>query len=248
MDARSRMREYKKVQMTHTADIGMALRAHLRSHNGGVLAASGVAVVFSAVGWAVLYGVSYWMTMIALTVFRNGDAGRPAEFNTVFFGTAAVLLLAARVDQYFFPSERAVDGRPPMEHLADLLFFVPRFTMSCWQNLGALARLTDAELPDAVRLLDELRTGGRVSLQELPAQFPDGRTLQRLLNALTRSGLIEYYREKEMTLLRFGALAPVTFRSGPPRVPTPDDPLAEMPQVKIRTRTLDPEEDVESGE
>ncbi|MEO6789237.1 MAG: hypothetical protein ABI318_24190, partial [Chthoniobacteraceae bacterium] len=158
--------------MTDTANTEKALRAHLRSHNGGVLAASGMALIFSAIGWAVLYGVSYWVTMIALTVFRNGDAARPAEFNAVFLGTAAVLLLAARVDQWFFPSERAVDERPPAEHFADLIFFVPRFTMSCWQNLGALARLKDEELPDAARLLDNLRTGGRVSLQELPAQFP----------------------------------------------------------------------------
>jgi len=241
------MRKAARVQSTDTES---ALRAHLRSYNGGVLAASGMALVFSTIGWAVLYGVSYWMTMLVLTISHNGDAGRPAEFNTVFFGTAGVLMLAARADQWLFPSERAVDERPRLEHFADLLFFVPRFTMSCWQNLGALARLTDAELPGAAQLLEDLRAGGRVSLQELPARFPDGRTRRRMVEALMRSGLIEQQKEKDMTWLRFGALAPVTFRSGPSLPPEQDDPLAEMPQVKIRTRTSlpDPQEDAESGE
>ncbi len=223
----------------------MALRAHLRSHNGGVLAASGMAFIFSAIGWTVLYGVSYWLTMIALVVAHSDESERPAQFNAVFFGTAAVLLLAARVDQWLFPSERAVDERPPVEHFADLIFFVPRFTMSCWQNLGALARLTNAELPDAARLLDALKPGERVSVQELPAQFPDERQRQRMLDALFVTGLIDQFREQNMTWLRLGALAPNTFRSGHASLPKPDDPLAGVPHVKTRRRVrlLEPPED-----
>ena len=213
-----------------------ALRAHLRSHNRGVLAASGVALVFSAIGWAVLYGVSYWAAMIALTIARNGDAARPAEFNVVFLGTAAVLLLAARADQWFFPNERAVDERPPVEHFADVIFFVPRFTMSCWQNLGALARLGKAELAEAARLLDSLKLQGRVSLQELPAMFREERARQRMLEALLAGALIDLRREDDMTWLHLSALAPDVFRSGQASLPSPDDPLAGVPQVKIRRR------------
>ena len=213
-----------------------ALRAHLRSHNRGVLAASGVALVFSCIAWAMLYGVSYWMTMMALTIARNGDTAMPGEFSAVFFGTAAVLLLAARMDQWLFPNERAVDERPPVEHFADVIFFVPRFTMSCWQNLGALARLTEAELPDAARLLDALKLEGRVSLQELPAICSNDRARHRMLEALLVAGLIDLRREEDITWLHLGALAPDVFRSGKTSLPSPEDPLAGVPQVKIRSR------------
>jgi hypothetical protein len=217
-------------------DTEKALQAHLRSHNGNVLAASGIALVFSAAGWAALYGVSYWMTMIVVTLGHNGDGNVPPLFNKVFFGMAAVLLLAARADQFLFPTERAVDERPPAEHFADVLFFVPRFTMSCWQNLGALARLTQDELPDAARLLEHLKIEKRVALQELPAMTPDERRRQRMLDALLVTGLIDQRRDEDITWLHLGALAPDVFRSKAGALPGPEDPLAGVPQVKIRRR------------
>lgn len=211
-----------------------ALRAHLRSHNRGVLAASGVALIFSVIGWAVLYGLSFWVAMFALTVARNGEAERPAEFNMIFFGTAAVLLLAARVDQWFFPHERAVDERPPVEHFADVIFFVPRFTMSSWQNLGALARLSPAELADAAVLLDALKLHRKISLQEFPAMFRGARARQRMLESLLVAELIDLRREEDMTWVHLSALAPDVFGGDRASLQSPDDPLAGVPQVKIR--------------
>jgi len=233
MDAGGGMGEAARVQMTETEK---ALRAHVRSHNGGVLAASGIALVFSAIGWAVLYGTSYWLTMFALAIASDGETRVPAVFHAVFFGTVAVLMLAARLDQFFFPNERAVDERPPVEHLADLLFFVPRFTMSCWQNLGALAWLSRDELPDAARLMDDVKTEGRVSLQKLPAIFPDARRMRRTLEALLVMGLLDQRQEKNLTWLHLSALAPDVFRDGPANLPAPDDPLAGVPHARIRRR------------
>lgn len=232
MDGPAGMHEAGRVQ---TTDTETALRAHVRSHNACVLAASGVALVFSLVGWALLYGAIYWVAMISLAV-ANHDETMPAEFNWIFLGVAGVLLLAARVDQFFFPNERAVDERPPVEHFADILFFVPRFTMSCWQNLGALARLGDSEVADAAKLLDLLKTGERVSLQELPAMFPDDRARERMLTALLVMGLIDQRREKNMIWLHLGALAPDVFRSASGKLHAPEDPLAGVQQVKIRPR------------
>jgi hypothetical protein len=233
MDGDGGMGDFPSVQVTETEK---ALRAHLRSHNGSVLAASVMALVFSTIGWAVLYGASYWLTMFALAIANQGETGVPSAFHAVFFGTAAVLMLAARVDQFLFPSERAVDERPPVEHLGDFLFFVPRFTMSCWQNLGALAWLSRGEWPDAARLMDALRLGGRVSLQELPAMFPDDRRLRRTLEALSVTGLIDQRREKSLTWIHLGALAPDVFRGLAGTLPAPEDPLAGVPHARIRRR------------
>ncbi len=213
-----------------------ALRAHLRSHNANVLMASGVALIFSTIGWAVLYGASYWATLILVSVRNNGDGGVPQVFNLVFFGSATVLMLAARIDQWFFPDERMPDERPPVEHFADILFFVPRFTMSCWQNLGALAHLGRREMPDAVRLMDHLKTEQRTSLQELPALFPDERRRRRMLDALLVTGLVDQRCEDSLIWLQIGALAPDSFRIRPGTLPAPEDPLAGVPQVKIRRR------------
>ena len=213
-----------------------ALRAHLRSHNLVVLTASGVAILFSALGWAVLYGISYWVTLIVVTLASNGGSQVPAIFNPVFFGTVAILMLAARLDQWIFPDERAVDERPPMEHFADILFFVPRFTMSCWQNLGALAWLGDDELQDGARLMDHLKTETRISLQELPGMISNERHLHRVLGALLMTSLVDQRRDESLTWLYVGALAPEEFRSKKTALPAPEDPLAGVPQVRIRRR------------
>ena len=60
--------------MPHTATENV-LRSHLRSHNSSVLMASAVALLFSAIGWGILYGASYWFTMMALTVIRWDEGG-----------------------------------------------------------------------------------------------------------------------------------------------------------------------------
>ena len=241
------LRQDRGVSQTSTEK---ALRAHLHSHNLAVLAASGGAIFFSAIGWAALYGISHWVTLIVITLGSNGGGEMPAIFNSVFFGTAAVLMLASRVDQWFFPDERAVDERPPAEHLADILFFVPRFTMSCWQNLGALAWLSADELPDAARLLDHLKIADRIPLQELPAMISGERRMHRLLGALLVTALVDQRREGSLTWIHVGALAPDVFRSKKGALPAPEDPLASVPQVKIRRRVrlLPPQEDGADGQ
>ena len=231
-----RMRALRRHSGVSPPSTEQALRAHLRSHNGTVLMASGVAAIFSAIGWGVLYGVSYWITMMSIAVRNNGDGGVPQVFNFVFIGSATVLMLAARLDQWFFPNDRMPDQRPPVEHFADILFFVPRFTMSCWQNLGALAYLSRGEMPDAVRLMDQLRTERRVSLQELPAMFPDDQRRNQMLNTLMVTGLVDQRREDHLIWLHLGALAPDYFRDQSGALPPPDDPLAGIPQVNIRRR------------
>ena len=213
-----------------------ALRRHLRSHNRSVLAASAMTLLFSAIGWAVLYGAAYWVTMFGLTVVNNGDGGPPAAFHWVFFASAAVLLVAATIDGWLFPHERAVDERPRLEHLADIVLFVPRFTLMVWNNLAALVALHGREWQDAAGLLDRLKAEGKVPLQQLPAQVPDERSLARILEALSITQLIDVRRSGNLTLLYLSSLAPAEFQRGARPEESPRDELAGMKQASLSER------------
>ena len=117
--------------------------------------------------------------------------------------------------------------------------------MSCWQNLGALAWLSDDEMQDAARLMDRLKAENRISLQELPAMISDERRMHRLLGALLVTALVDQRRDESLTWIHVGALAPDPFRAKKNALPAPEDPLAGVPQVKIRRRVrlLPPRED-----
>jgi len=222
-----------------------ALRSHLRSHNATVLMASGVALLFSAIGWAILYGGSYWMTMMALTIAHADEGGMPATFNFVFFTSVTVLMLAAWIDQLIFPNERAVDERPPLEHLADILFFVPRFTLSCWQSLAALVSLRPAEMQEAAELLDLLRDEGKIARQRLPARFPNEPRLGKILTALSIANVVAQKRDQSLTWLHLSPLAPDALRSPPALADADEDKLAGMQRarpVERRASLMPPEQ------
>lgn len=216
--------------MPHTAT-EIALRSHLRTHNATVLTASGVALLFSAIGWAILYGSSYWLTILALTIAHSDEGGMPVAFNLVFFSSVAVLMLAAWIDQLLFPDERAVDERPPLEHLADILFFVPRFTLSCWQSLAALVSMPSAEIQQAADLLDLLRDQGKIPLQHLPASFPNERSLRKILTVLGIANLVVQRKDQSLTWLHLSPLARETFRNHEALLETAEDELANMRHV-----------------
>ena len=213
-----------------------ALRRHLRSHNRSVLAASIMTLLFSAIGWAILYGAAYWIAMFGLTVVNNGEGGPPAAFHWVFLACAAVLLVAATIDGWLFPHERAVDERPPFEHVMDIILFVPRFTLLFWSNLSALVSLQREEWRDAADLLDRLKAEGKVPLQQLPAQIPDERSLARILETLSVTQLIDVRRAGNLTLLYLSSLAPEEFHRRARAGESPRDELTGMKQASLRER------------
>ena len=233
MDERISMRDSPPVQTTVTEN---ALRAHLRTHNASVLAGSGMAVIFSLIGWAVFYGVAYWLTMFVLAVVHAGEGHVSSRFNDVFFATAGVLLLAARVQQWIVPHERVPDRRPPLVHVADFLLFVPRFTLSAWQNLSALAALRDEELRQAAGLLDQLRETGKIPLQQLAAQFPDERSRARIVDTLKVARLVDQITGRDFTWLHVSSLAPEVFRGMARRIAEPEDKFEKIQRAKVVER------------
>lgn len=221
-----------------------ALRAHFRAHNTSVLAGSGIAAVFSAIGWAILYGAAYWLTMFVLTVLHLPEGIAMRRFDDVFVFTAVALFVTARVEQWLHPHERAVDSRPPFTHLMDVLLFVPRFTLSVWQNLSALASLGRDDLRMAADLLDRLRETGKLPLQQLAVHFPNDRCKNRVLVALADSRLVDRRTAKNLTWLHLSALAPADFRTRKQTRPEPRDAFDEMPRAKV----VEPREPASGGD
>lgn len=237
MDARTFIHDDSRVTSTVTEN---ALRAHLRAHNASVLAGSGIAVVLAAIGWALFYGVSYWATIFLLTVAHRGEGQVSARFNDVFLVTAGVLMVTARVQQWLSPHDRAVDRRPPLGHVLDALLFVPRFTLSAWQNLSALVSLRGEEIRQAAELLDRLRQEGRMPAQQLAAQFPNERTCARILDALKVARIVDQLTSGELTWLYVSSIAPEAFRGMARKVAEPADKFESIRRANVVERPDSP--------
>ncbi len=175
-----------------------------------------MALIFSAIGWGVLYGGLYWITMFLQTALHGGDAAVPPIFHTTMGVCAIVLMLVAMLDAFLHPHERQVDDRPTIEHIGDILLFVPRLTLAVVQNFDAWPRISSAEIPTAAPLMDRLRGGKNVPLHTLPLDIPHHKTRIRILVALQVAQLAEVRTEGETLVLHLHALAPETFRTPPP--------------------------------
>ena len=207
-----------------------------------------MALVFSAIGWAVLYGAAYWVTMFWIVVVHGTDAQPPASFHWVFLACAGVLLVAATVDRWLFPYERAVDERPPVEHFLDVLLFIPRFTLMVWGNLSALVSLKRSDWEHAAALLDRLRIEGKVPLQQLPAQVPDETTRARILEALRVTQLIDLRKADNLTWLYLSPLAPEEFHRRAPDGESRQDDMAEMRRANMSERKNLPDKPAHDAE
>lgn len=184
----------------------------LRSHNFSVAAASGAPLVLVVLGWVLLYVAAYWLVMFVLTVAKAGDARLPASFDWVFGIGSAVLLIGAAIDLWLFPGDRAVDERPALETLADLLLFLPRLTWTIVWNFAAWARLPRHLREDAAELVDRLQMERKVALTALPLDLPDESERDRILRALLLLQVAEIRRERGEMLLRLSPLAPAALR------------------------------------
>jgi hypothetical protein len=200
------------------------LRSHVRSHNVSVIAASGVALLVSGVGWLLLYGAASWFTIIGNTIRMLGDAGLPASFHTVCFTVFAIIMGFTALDAWLFPHEEAIDRRTIFGHACDLVLFLPRITLASIYNFSAWARLPFGAMPYAARLLTRLRAEHRVPMYELPLEVPDDAMRERILAVFELTQLTEIRQERGQLYLRWSALAPDSFRASLPHHAHDDAP------------------------
>jgi hypothetical protein len=189
------------------------LRSHVREHNLSVLAASVAALVVAALGWAVLYGFSYWVAFMLVTVRSLGQMAPGATFHLGFAIACGSVFFLALLDAWLFPHEEASDGRTLFGHVCDVILFLPRLTLAAGLNFTAWVRLPGRVRKPAVRLMERLRRENTVPMHELPLDIPNDRTRQRVLAALEITQLVEVRSEKGQLMLRWNALAPDEFRS-----------------------------------
>ncbi len=209
MDESQSRSDGRSVAKASTAQI---VQARLRSHNVSVIAASGATLVLVAVSWALLYIAAYWIVMFSLTVAKAGGAQLPASFDTVCGWVAGVLLVAAAIDMWFFPSERALDERPALATITDIILFLPRLTLTIPLNFTAWTRLPAYLRRDAAALLDRLRTERKLAMSTLSFDLPDERQRIRIVRALQMLQITEIRPEKGELWLRFSPLAPRELR------------------------------------
>jgi hypothetical protein len=229
------------------------LRAHLRDHNLSVLAASGLILIFSAIGWGVLYVVAR-VAGAGYVLFQKGsdqtgyftlESGKlvhittaapyvPVSFHAVCLTVFGVLLVLAAMDAWYFPEERAVDDRPALETLADIVLFLPRLTLSVFLNFAVWAHLRPRDRREAAVLLDRLRVKRKLAIQELPQEMPDERRRDRILRVLQTTQLVEVRMERSLAWLRLSWRAPAGLRQ-----PLLED--AEQPMAHARARVVEPD-------
>lgn len=188
------------------------LRAHLRAHNLSVVGASLFSLLLAAILWTGLYMLSYWMLVFGRTVSHPDATELPANFLSGFAILAGTLLLIAWVDRKIFPNDRALDSRPAIEHLADIILLLPRLTLAVWENLTAWVSLSRHEFQSAAALLDRLRGSRQVAIQELPLEIPDEAMRWRILYGLQVAQLVDARRKGGVVWLYLSGLAPDVFR------------------------------------
>jgi hypothetical protein len=167
------------------------LRAHLQRHNRRVLWLTIATFLFAAALWFALYFVTFWLFLLGHTAVSPFDF-QPASGPLVrgFAATAVVLCLFAWVARRMRPNEAARDHKSFVEHFVDVLLAVPRVTLAIFGMSTAAARLSDAELEHAWRLLVRLNDG-TIPMQSLPVDIPDPSMRNRIVLALQLGDLID---------------------------------------------------------
>ena len=185
------------------------LRVHFREHNKSVIFASGATLLFAVIGWAFVYGAAYWFTVAFLSVKEGLHFNGTENFNRNFLSCVAVLYVATLVDRWVFRySPEAVDRRPFSETLLDIALFLPRMTLSVFENFMVWTHLSQRQMTLAVRLAEIIRERGRYALHEMPVLIPTEKDREKILFAMRAAQVLDVRPSDGIVWLYIGSLAP----------------------------------------
>lgn len=178
------------------------LRRFLGRHNRQALLLACISLVAALLLWGVVYGFSYWFVLVAYTL-KKGLSMEPVpqfadirEVNLRFpwcfaLGAVVYLGIAATLRRLYRPEKIREAGMYFFWVMLELFMVVPNVTFSVWGNLRAMTRLGKIEIVEAWYLLHRMNAQqGKLSLNSLPLEIEDEKTMWRVVFALQIMGLV----------------------------------------------------------
>jgi hypothetical protein len=189
-------------------EIARTLRRHLAEHNLQVVLLAFLIAVASALLWLILFGFSYWMTLLFFSSVQGTNSAVPARFFPIFWSVAGALLFFAWIHRRLHPDERPRDYKSPAEIALDLILGIPRLTLAIFGTLSAWQRLSPHELQLATSLLEHLGRERRLPLPSLPLDIPDAAARFKILFALQLVQVIDVRRDEGAYWVMLNPLRP----------------------------------------
>ena len=179
-----------------------ALRRYFARHNRQALFLALLSLGASALLWAFIYAVVFWLTLVVLTISRSLNQATLLQVNdrhliSVHFpwwfavGACLTLVTAAVVRQRVRVARLREARLYLLWVIVELFMAVPNVTFSIWGNLLALTRLRRREAAKAWQLLARIhQEGGRMNLANVRQEIDDENTLRHVMCGLQLVGLI----------------------------------------------------------
>jgi hypothetical protein len=190
-------------------------------HNRHVVFLAASTLFAAAIGWAVIYGGLYWLTLLVLTIGRGLDARPPHAFTATFLSCAAATCIGIWFVRRGRPEPRPRDTKSPVELAAEVLLAVPRMTLAFGGTLSAYQHLNRHELELGWNLLSRLKTTRSLPLHSVPLELPQAEVRGRILDALQLAGLIEFQQRSGEPVLVLCGGENASFRSSRVRIRAP---------------------------
>jgi hypothetical protein len=196
----------------HTARM---LRKHFAAHNRQVLMLAGGTLLAAAAAWTLLYLLSSWLFVVAISAAGLPYTHIPRGFVILFAVAALCAIIYTWIDQRLTPNERARDKKKPGELISDFLLAVPRMTLAIGGTLTAWQRLDNRDLAQAATLLHRLAEEKRLPMSGVRLDISDPDAVMRILFALQITQVIEAHRDGAEFWLKLNPLRPEALRLTP---------------------------------
>lgn len=190
----ARLKDAPKLRPVTPARTARSLRRHLARHNLFVLLLATYTLLAVAALWLVLYAISCWLILLALTVIDVPHPHIPHHFGFLFAVAALCAVIYAWIDRRLTPNELPRDDKTTGDFISDFVLAIPRMTLSIGGTLAAWQRLTDAELLQAAALLHRLAVESRVPIASVPLEIPKPAARSKILFALQITKVIDVCR------------------------------------------------------
>jgi hypothetical protein len=188
------------------------LRAHLFQHNIRILFLAFGTLLLAAVLWLLLYGVACWLILLTISARGVSDAEVPRTFVRWFAVLALLSVAWVWLCRRLMPDERARDKKRTSEVISEFVLAIPRVTLSVFNTLSALRRLSAEESEQAAVLIHRLSDEGRIPLSSVPQELPNPRSRDRVLLTLQLMQIIDLQKSSRDWFVTLHAMRPKAFQ------------------------------------